>query len=56
MESIALLTPAVEIGWTLRQGCLGWAGSDPRAVETFQLAAGSLLMTQAVVTALKYAL
>ncbi len=56
MESIALLTPAVEIGWTLRQGCLGWAGSDPRAVETFQLAAGSLLMTQVVVTALKYAL
>ena len=56
MESIALLTPAVEIGWTLRQGCLGWAGSDPRAVETFQLAAGSLLMTQAVATVLKYAL
>ena len=54
VESIALLTPVVEIGWILRQGCLGWAGSDPLAAETFQLAAGALLMTQAVVTALKY--
>ncbi len=55
IESIALLTPAVEIGWTLRQGWLGRAGYNPRAAETFQLAAGSLLITQAVVTALKYA-
>ena len=56
MESISLLTPVVEIGWTLRQGYLGRAGSDPYAAETGHLAAGSLLMTQAVVTALKYAI
>ncbi|UCH62903.1 MAG: phosphatase PAP2 family protein [Fidelibacterota bacterium] len=56
MESISLLTPVVEVGWTLRQGYLGCAGSDPRAAETFRLAAGSLLITQAAVTALKYAL
>lgn len=36
MQSITLLTPAVEVGWTQRQGCLGWAGSDPRAADTFQ--------------------
>ena len=56
MEGIALLTPVVEIGWTLQRGWLGRAGSDPYAAETGRLAAGSLLMTQAVVTMLKYAI
>jgi len=56
MEGIALLTPVVEIGWTLRQGYLGRAGSDPYAAETGHLAAGSLLITQAVVIILKYAI
>jgi len=56
MEGIALLTPVVEIGWTLQRGWLGRAGSDPYAAETGHLEAGSLLMTQAVVTMLKYAI
>jgi len=56
MEGISLLTPVVELGWTLRQGYLGRSGSDPWAAETYKQAAGSLLMTQMVVIVLKYAL
>ena len=56
LEGITLLTPVVEIGWTLRQAYRGRSGPDPYAAETSRLAAGSLLITQAAVAVLKYAI
>ncbi len=54
MESISLLTPVVEIGWTLHQGWQGRHNGDPYTTGNFRQAAASIVMTDVIVMALKY--
>jgi undecaprenyl-diphosphatase len=54
IEGISLITPMVEIGWTISQARTGWMDHDEQALESARALAGSLAMTWALSLGLKY--
>jgi len=54
LESISLLTPVVEIGWTLHQGWQGRNNDNPFATDNSRQIAASIIVTDVLIMALKY--